>query len=240
MDGTIGSEHCIGSMGSRFTLYRFFPEEIPRLAKLDWNIIGRRVFIDPVRGLIAFMSPSPEHEEYTRGIDRTVQEMCRALELRIVTLGSTRWRGPDDPENSGAEPDACFYLGPAAERRDVARRKGREALAAFYRRTPPDLVIEVERSRGDADRPAFYRRLGVTEMWRLDISGSTREVVMLDLKAPREPEVLAASRVLEPATPAFVLNALELAVESRLSELEAAIDARIRSANEQARQDLSL
>lgn len=240
MPDAIGIEHCTGSMGSRFTLYRFIPEEIPRLAQLDWNVIGRRVFIDPVRGLIALMSPSPEHEEYARGIDRTVQDMCRAMGLRIVTLGSTRWRRPDDPENSGAEPDACFYLGMAAERRDIARRKGSEALAEFYRHTPPDLVIEVERSRGDADKPAFYRRLGAGEMWRLDISGNTREAVMLDLQAPCGPQVLEASRVLVPATPAFVLDALELAVESRLSELEAAIDARIRSANEQADQGLSL
>ena len=240
MPDAIGIEHCTGSMGSRFTFYRFVPEEIPRLAKLDWNVIGRRVFIDPIRGMVALMSPSPEHEEYTRGIDRTVQDMCRAMGLRIVTLGSTRWRRPDDPENSGAEPDACFYLGMAAERRDVARQKGSEALAAFYNRTPPDLVIEVERSRGDADKPAFYRRLGAAEMWRLDISGNTREAVMLDLQAPRGTEVLNASRVLSPATPAFVLEALELAVENRLSELEAAIDARIRSANEQAERGLSL
>ena len=240
VDGTIGIERCTGSMGSRYTLYRFVPDEIPRLARLDWNIIGRRVFIDPVRGLIALMSPSPEHEEYTRGIDRTVQDMCRALGLGVVTLGSTRWRRPDDPENSGAEPDACFYLGMAAERRDAARRKGTEELAAFYRRTPPDLVIEVERSSGDADKPAFYRRLGATEMWRLDISGNTREAVMLDLQAPRGPAILDASRVLVPATPAFVLDALQLAVENRLSELEAAIDVRIRSVNERADRGLSL
>ena len=223
VDDTIGVERCAGSMGSRFTLYRFVPEEIPRLAKLDWNIVGRRVFIDPVRGSIALISPSPEHEEYARGIDRTVQDMCRSLGLRVVTLGSTRWRRPDDPENSGAEPDACFYLGESAERRDEARRKGREALVAFYRHTPPDLVIEVERSRGDADKPAFYRRLGATEMWRLDISGNVREAVMLDLQAPGGPEVLHASGVLAPATPAFVLDALELAVDNRLSELEAVI-----------------
>lgn len=229
MGDTIGIERCTGSMGSQFTLYRFIPEEIPRLAKLDWNIIGRRVFIDPVCGLIALMSPSPEHEEYARGIDRTVQDICRALGLRIVTLGSTRWRRPDDPENSGAEPDACFYLGKAAERRDEARRKGREALAAFYRRTPPDLVIEVERSRGDADKPAFYRRLGAAEMWRLDISGNVREAAMLDLQAPGGPELLTASGLLAPATPAFVLDALELAVDNRLSELEAAIADRISS-----------
>ncbi len=239
MTGAIGVEHCTGSMGSRFTLYRFVPEEIPRLAKLDWNSIGRRVFIDAAHGLIALMSPSPEHEEYARGIDRTVQDLCRALGLRIATLGSTRWRRPEDPENSGAEPDACFYMGRAAERRELARRQGGEALAAFYRDTPPDLVIEVERSRGDADKPAFYRRLGAAEMWRLDIAGNRREALMLDLQAAGGPETLAASRLLEPASPAFLLEALELAVENRLSELEAAIAGRIRSLNERRGSDPS-
>lgn len=232
MPGAVGIEHYTGSMGSRYTVYRFVPEEIAQLAKLDWNVIGQGVFIDPAGGSITLMSPSPEHEKYARGVDLTVRGVCRALGVPVVALGSMRWRCPEDPERSGAEPDACFYLGLSAERRDAARGKGIEALAAFYRRTPPDLVIEVERNRSDADRPAFYRRLGAAEMWRLDMSRDARDAVMLDLQALRGPGMLEVSRVLAPARPAFVLDALELAAENRLSELEAAIDARIRRAQE--------
>ena len=221
-------ERSTGSMGSQYTTYRFFPEDIPRLAKLDWNSIARRVFIDPATGLIALMSPSSRHETHAWGAGRAVHDTARHAGMRAIALGATRWRHPDDPENTGAEPDACYYLGENAERWSRTHPKGEAELDAFEEATPPDLVIEVERSRGDADKPLFYRRLGVPEMWRIDVSGNTREAVMLDLQAPDEPEMMEASAVLPPADPAFVLEAVELAVHGRLDELDALILKRIR------------
>ena len=221
-------ERSTGSMGSQYTIYRFFPDDIPRLAKLDWNSIARRVFIDPATGLIALMTPSSRHETHAWGVGRAVQDLARRRGMRAIALGATRWRLLDDPEYTGAEPDACYYLGKTAELRMAARGKGETELDAFERRTPPDLVIEVERSRGDAAKPLFYRRLGVPEMWRLDISGNTREAAMLDLQAPDGPEELIASAVLPPADPAFVLEAVELAVDGRLDELDALIVKRLR------------
>ena len=218
-------ECSIGSMGSRYTTCRFFPVDIPRLAKLDWNSVARRVFIDPATGVIALMSPSSTHEEYARGADRLVETLGDRIELHSVALGATRWRRREDPENTGAEPDACYYLGQAAARRTEARRRGPEALEAFELDTPPDLVVEVERSRGDEAKPDFYRRLGVPEMWRLDISGNVREAVMLDLQAADGPAEVSVSGVLGPATPAFVLEALELAVEGRRRDLDALVEA---------------
>ena len=153
MERTILPERCIGSMGSRFTRFRFPPGEIPVLAKLDWNAIARRVFIDPVSGVIDLMSPSSKHEQYAWGAGDTVKAMSDRLGLQVITLGATRWRGPDDPADTGAEPDVCFYLGQTAERWLEARRQGEETLEAFERRTPPELVIEVERSRGDGGNP---------------------------------------------------------------------------------------
>ena len=217
-----------GSMGSRYTTYRFFPEDIPRLAKLDWNSIAPRVFIDSDAGLIVLLRPSSRHETHAWGAGQAVHHTARHAGMRAIALGATRWRRPDDPENTGAEPDACYYLGENAERWSRTRRKGEAELDAFEETTPPDLVIEVERSRGDADKPLFYRRLGVPEMWRIDISGNTREAVMLDLQAPGEPETMSASAVLPPAEPAFVLEAVELAVDGRLDELDALIVKRIR------------
>ena len=49
-------------------------------------------------------------------------------------------------------------------------------------------------------------------MWLLDISDNTREALMLDLQAADGPAELSVSLVLRPATPAFVLEALEVAV----------------------------
>ncbi len=220
-------ERTIGSMGSEYTRLHLDPEAIPLLAKLDWDTIARRVFIDPVSGLIALMTPSPEHERYSRGADRFMDALDRSLGVRAIGLGSTRWRLPGDPENTGAEPDACYYLGATADRWTEADRQGAETVRAFESGTPPDLVIEVERSRGDGDKPDFYRRLGVPEMWRLDIAGNTREAVLLELQAPGGPEELAVSVVLPPVSPAFVLAALELAAKGRISELDSLIGEQI-------------
>lgn len=177
-------ERSIGSMGSEYTRFHFPPDEIPMLAKLDWTAIARRVFIDPASGLIALMSPSSKHERYAWATGRLMDAMGKGLGLSVIALGATRWRRPEDPENTGAEPDACYYLGETAGRWIEAYGRLEEAeLEAFEFRMPPDLVIEVERSRGDGDKPDFYRRLGAREVWRLDIAGNRREAVMLDLQA---------------------------------------------------------
>lgn len=216
-------ERTVGSMGSEFTRFRFAPEEIPVLAGLDWSRIARRVFIDPASGVIALMSPSSKHERYAWGAGLTAIAIGERLGIRAIALGATRWRRPEDPEKTGAEPDACFYLGPGAEQWVEARRQGEAVLEAYEDRTPPDLVIEVERSRGDADKPSFHRRLGVREMWRLDIGRRTTEATMLDLLAPSGPLELEMSVVLPHARPGLVLEALELAVDNRRRELDALI-----------------
>lgn len=223
-------ERTIGSMGSEYTRLHLDPEAIPLIAKLDWDTIARRVFIDPVSGLIALMTPSPEHERYSRGADRFMDAMDRSLGIHAIGLGSTRWRLPGDPENTGAEPDACYYLGSTADRWTEAERRGPETVRGFESRTPPDLVIEVERSHGDEAKPDFYRRLGVPEMWRLDIAGNAREAILLDLQASGGPKELTVSVVLPPASPAFVLAALELAARGRISELDSLIEEQISAA----------
>ena len=218
-------ERSIGSMGSEYTRFRFPPDEIPVLAKLDWTAIARRVFIDPASGLVALMSPSSKHERYAWATGRLMDAVARGAGLPVIALGATRWRRPEDPVNTGAEPAACYYLGQSAYLWTGALRLGETELESFELRTPPDLVIEVERSRGDEDKPDFYRRLGVPEMWRLDIAGNGREAVMLDLLAPGGPAERSSSAVLPPAGPAFVLDAVELAAGNRLAELDALITA---------------
>ena len=221
-------ERVIGSMGSEYLRFHLDPEIVPLMtAKFDWNSLARRVFIDPVTGFVDLMTPSPEHEFHARGADTVMKALAGRLGLRSILLGSTRWRLPGDPENSGAEPDACYYLGETAERWAKAYGQGHVEREAFETSNPPDLVIEVERSPGDRDKPAFYRRLGVPEMWRIDISGNTREALMLDLLAPDRPAELGFSKVLPGAGPDFVLEALGLAIQDRLDELDTLIAQRV-------------
>lgn len=209
-------------MGSVYTTYSFFPEHIAGLAEFDWNRLARRVFIDPVSGVIALMTPSPAHERQARGLDWAMAAVA-GRGYPVAPLGSTRWRLPEDPRNTGAEADACYYLAEKAMSWRAIDPMDDSALEAFVLKTPPDLVIEVERSRGDETKPLAYRRLGVPEMWRIDIAGNTREAVMLDLLAPDGPSIIACSAVLPGATPAFVLDAMELATQGRFAELEALI-----------------
>lgn len=209
-------------MGSVYTTYSFFPEHIAGLAEFDWNRLARRVFIDPVSGVIALMTPSPAHERQARGLDWAMAAVA-GRGYPVAPLGSTRWRLPEDPRNTGAEADACYYLAEKAMSWRAIDLMDDSALEAFVLKTPPDLVIEVERSRGDETKPLAYRRLGVPEMWRIDIAGNTREAVMLDLLAPDGPSIIACSAVLPGATPAFVLDAMELATQGRFAELEALI-----------------
>ncbi len=215
-------ERVIGSMGSEYIRFKLDPEIVPLLTrKFDWNRLARRVFIDPVTGFVDLMTPSPEHEFHARGSDIILKTLAGRMGLGSILLGSTRWRRPGDPENTGAEPDACYYLGERAERWAHAYRQGPAEREAFELNNPPDLVIEIERSPGDRDKPAFYRRLGVPEMWRVDISGNTREVLMLDLQASHSPA--ENSKVLPGTGPDFVLEALELAISDRIDELDALI-----------------
>lgn len=217
-------ERSTGSMGSEYRRFHIDPEALPLFRDFDWNSLARQVFVDPVTGLVALMTPSSQHEGYASGADRLVEALDRKYDLRAILLGSTRWRRRGDPENTGAEPDACFYLGEKAERRAYARLAGEEALEAFETATPPDLVVEVERSHGDETKPRFYREIGVPEMWRIDITRARREVAILDLQAEYGPAARPASAVLPLCTPDFVLEALELAIDGRIRDLDALID----------------
>lgn len=63
-------------------------------------------------------------------------------------------------------------------------------------------------------------------MWRIDITRARREVDILDLQVPDGPAPLPASAVLPLCTVEFVLETLELAVDSPVRDLDALIDRR--------------
>ena len=214
-------ETSTGGMGSRFMSLRVPPECFRDMAQIDWSEYFRRVFIDPAAGSISFMAPSASHENRSTGSDRVMMALDRKG-FPVHGMGSTRFRGPGGRE---AEPDACYYVGIKVRRYLAAVEAGNEALDRFARETPPDLVLEVERSHADRGKPSFYRDLGVTEMWRLDMSENDRdEVVFLDLQAPGGPVPAETSMVLPGATPAFMLEALALAARRRYEELDVLLD----------------
>ena len=68
---------------------------------------------------------------------------------------------------------------------------------AFIEANPPDLVVEVDRTRIDRDKPEKYARIGVSEMWRIDFNQGRRTftINILDLEAPK-PVRIKESRIL--------------------------------------------
>ena len=62
-------ERVTGSMGSEYVRFRLDPEAVLLLTeKFDWNLLARRVFIDPVTGFVELMtSPPSAHERFSRG-----------------------------------------------------------------------------------------------------------------------------------------------------------------------------
>ncbi len=221
-----------GSLGSTFRQVRAPPDAVPEMAaEFDWNRLGRRVVIDPVAGLIAWMSPSSAHEGYARAADKVAEGAGERLGLLVKALGGTRWRlRPDDPDNTGVEPDACFYVGASAEGWQAAFESGGQAAAeAIEAETPPDLVVEIEwtqidRESGKAQR---YAELGVREMWRAEKSSDRDSVTIqiLDLQADGGlAPAKNGSPLFEGLDADRVERLLALAYRTRLREMEGLLE----------------
>ena len=65
-------------------------------------------------------------------------------------------------DDGAFEPDASYYLDPAAERRIRSVEGYLDVRRGF---PPPDLVVEIDRSRRSRHKLAPYFRMGVKEAW---------------------------------------------------------------------------
>lgn len=212
-----------GSFGSTFCQIRVHPDIVPELAeKVDWNRLGRRVIIDPLQGLIAWMTPSSEHAGYAAAADKVAECAGDIKGLRIKALRDTRWRQrPGDPRNTGMEPDACFYVGATADGWRAARERGRADARVFEARTPPDLVVEIEWTQIDGGKALRYAELGTREMWLAERRGEGVAAEILDLQAAGGPVPAAAGSLLFPGLGELDLGRLlDLAERTRYREME--------------------
>ena len=200
-----------GPLGSTIHVLRADAGTIAALAAIDWSRCFRRVCLDPVRGLVTLMSPSPPHEDLTGVFDDIVDAAGSHLALAAKKLRSLRLRGRGEPPGTGMEPDCAFYIGERAEGYYAARKEGDAALAAFVERTAPDLVVEVELTHADAGKAERYGEIGVREMWRLHGREGVPDlrVEFLTLRPGHAPRPLDASRVLDGLTPGDVCEAVE-------------------------------
>ncbi len=218
-----------GRTGSRNWTLKSAPDLTARLAKLDWNLMGRRVSIDALSGIVSWMSPSVSHEGMSRSIEDVVVLAGRILGADPQRLGGTRWKRPEDPSGTGHEPDASFYIGETATafRRDW--EEDPELGQAFAEASPPDLVVEVDDTYADPEKPTKYARLGILEMWCgiIDGKGRLSSVDIVNLQASHGPIPVSVSRVLPGLTALLLPEACKLAFLDRRGELEDMLRAEI-------------
>ncbi|MEL7084247.1 MAG: Uma2 family endonuclease [Cyanobacteria bacterium J06597_1] len=110
------------------------------------------------RGTIELVTPLPQHENSNRAIERFLAIITEELNLPLESYGSTTLNRED--LQRGAEPDSCYYL-----RSQPSFQNGKLDLATG---APPDLVVEIDITNRDLDKPALYTQLGIPEFWRFD------------------------------------------------------------------------
>jgi len=112
------------------------------------------------RGDAELMSPSRDHEAYSRLIGRVVDTVTEELGIPCQGLRSTTWR--KKVKDRGLEADDCFYLS------SLPRIRVKRGNLDLNSDPPPDLAIEVEITRSALSRMGVYAALGVPEVWRFD------------------------------------------------------------------------
>jgi Uma2 family endonuclease len=110
------------------------------------------------RGILEITMPLEEHEFSGRLIERMIIILVVELGLNVKTMGSTTLDRSD--LDRGAEPDNAYYI------QNQPRVSGRKVDLATD--PPPDLVVEVDITHTDINKPALYASMGVPEFWRYD------------------------------------------------------------------------
>lgn len=199
-----------GPLGSTLHVLRADAATVAALAGIDWNRSFPRVCLDPIAGLVTLTTPSRLHDELAVILANLVDVAGSALRGAVKGLQSARLREPGAPPGTGVEPDCAFYVGENARAYRAALAQGRKAADAFFEKTAPDLVVEVEITNADRDKIDRYGDLGVRELWLLRHrgGGDVPEPDFLALRPRTSPRPLAASNVLGGLTPADVREAV--------------------------------
>lgn len=197
------------SLGSPYVAFRTAREMVCQLSKQSIVDTFRCVFLDPQRGMVQLMSPSGEHEELSRGVDAIVEYIASVLEIPNYPFGSTRWRRQNDPDGTGAEPDACYYLGNNVI--NYFNCKTAEERQIYLDTHEPDLVVEVTITHMNREKVDVYRELGVPEYWQVMGSESgTPDVTFYDLQTNGATNKVAESLGIPGLTPVAMTECLRL------------------------------
>ena len=112
------------------------------------------------------------HEILKDLISKIVTAVAMGLDLDCLGSGQATWK----TEIRGLEADLSYYFDAEKIRTATEAWARRSMDPADYPR--PDLAIEIDLSPSQVDRPAIYRDIGVTEVWRF-VRGETLIIELL-------------------------------------------------------------
>ena len=149
------SETRIGFAGVGFDVYERLIRATPARTAVRMAYDGRNLEI---------MVTGPVHDDYGWFLDRFINVVARVVGVRRRALGKTTWIRPEIER--GIEADQCYVFDPAKVSAVSELLARKENDVALY--PNPDLAVEVDISRPQADRPAIYAALEVPELWTFD------------------------------------------------------------------------
>jgi Uma2 family endonuclease len=175
----------------------------------------RIIYLD---GRLTFVSPTRRHDWHEKTLGHIVAAVATGLGIEWEPSGHTTYRREE--KRGGVEGDETYYLGANAE-----RMRG-PVDVDLTTQPPPDLAIEVEATHRADDSVAVWGRLGVPEVWRLDLKRWTLTFGVRQPDGTYAPAPRSAG--LTPLEPNDVLEQLRLAEQLGSSRWYAQLDGWVR------------
>jgi Uma2 family endonuclease len=153
----------------RDTLDSLFDENTARFTGISWQDYwdlmdyregyrpGTRIYFN--NGELEIVSTSFRHESWKTVLGMLV--LLMAYRFKIAMKGAGSMTVHDRDRQMGFEADGCFYF----DNHDKVL--GKDDLD-FRIDPPPDLAIEIDRSRSSMDKDSIYAAFNVPEIWRYD------------------------------------------------------------------------
>lgn len=164
--------------------------------RANWHL--RMTYLD---GTLEIMSPQYRHDKSAYRIDKLIDAVTEVFDLTMANARTTtlRRKGRGKKKGAAKEPDTSFYLANEPLIRDQEQIDLRVD-------PPPDLAIEVDNTADSEWKLPVYARLGVPEVWRLDLNAGTLWFGRLQADGSYAP--VERSVVLPMLNPGWVLDVL--------------------------------
>lgn len=176
----------------------------------------RITYID---GRLTLLSPKRRHDWHEDALGQLVRAVAFGLGVEWEPAGHTTYRREDLV--AGVEGDQTFYFGANAE-----TMRG-PVDVDLTTQPPPDLAIEVEVTHRADDSIAVWGRLGVPEIWRLNVDRWT--LVFAIRKNDGTYAMVPQSLAFPELNPDDVLSQLRLAGQLGSSRWYAQLDGWVRT-----------